>query len=314
MNTFIDIHPLVKDALEKGLAVVALESTIISHGLPYPENIKMAKEVEDIIRSEGAVPATIAVIDGRIKIGLEDQDLMTLSTSDQIMKLSRRDIPYAISKKIHGATTVSATMVMADMVGIKVFATGGIGGVHRGAEDTFDISRDLREFETSDVLVVTAGAKAILDLSKTLEVLETNGVEVIGYQTDLFPAFYSRESHINVPMRLDTPEAVAALMTAKWQMGLKGGIVLANPIPKGDEISKLEIDQVIDQAIKNAKKDGISGKETTPYLLKTIVEMTGGKSLKANLALVKNNARLAAQIAKAYVQTQEDGGSSGKGY
>lgn len=301
----MDIHPTVKEALDSGKAVVALESTIISHGLPYPENIDMAKEVEAIIRLEGAVPATIAVIGGRIKIGLDDKDLMILATSEEVMKLSRRDLPYAISKKIHGATTVSATMIMAQMAGIKVFATGGIGGVHRGAETSFDISRDLREFETADVLVVTAGAKAILDLPKTLEVLETNGVEVIGYQTDLFPAFYSRESDLKVPLRLDSPEAVAALMAAKWTMGLRGGIILANPIPETDQISKEEIDEVIDQAIRNAKTDGISGKETTPYLLKTIVQMTEGKSLKANLALVRNNARLAALVAKAYARHQE---------
>jgi pseudouridylate synthase len=304
MTNMIMIKDDVRQALDNNVPVVALESTIISHGLPYPDNITMAKEVEEIIRSEGAVPATIAVIGGVIKVGLDQDDLEILSTSKDVLKLSKRDIAYAVSTKRHGATTVSATMVIAHMAGIRVFATGGIGGVHRGAESTFDISRDLREFESAEVLVVTAGAKAILDLPKTLEVLETNGVDVIGFKTDAFPAFFSPDSGLKAPLRLDTEEDVARLMKAKWGLGLSGGIVLANPIPDDDAIGKNRIESIIEASVLEASLDGVTGKETTPYLLSRIVQKTGGDSLTANLALVRHNARVAARIAKAYASTQ----------
>jgi pseudouridine-5'-phosphate glycosidase len=304
MTNMIVIKDDVRQALDNNIPVVALESTIISHGLPYPANNNMAKEVEDIIRSEGAVPATIAVIGGVIKVGLDRDDLEILSTSKDVLKLSKRDIAYAVSTKRHGATTVSATMVIAHMAGIRVFATGGIGGVHRGAETTFDISRDLREFETAEVLVVTAGAKAILDLPKTLEVLETNGVDVIGFKTDAFPAFFSPDSGLKAPLRLDTVEDVARLMKAKWGLGLSGGIVLANPIPDDDAIGKSRIESIIEASVHEAALDGITGKETTPYLLSKIVQKTGGDSLTANLALVRHNAHVAARIAKAYSTQQ----------
>ena len=304
MNQHIDIKPEVRQALKAGQAVVALESTIISHGMPYPENINMAKEVEAIIRKAGAIPATVAVINGMIKIGLDDEDLLLLSQSKDIMKVSKRDIGYVVSKQQHGATTVSATMLIAAMAGIKVFATGGIGGVHRGASETFDISRDLEEIAQVDVCVVCAGAKSILDLGLTLEYMETKGVEIIGYQTDELPAFYTRTSGYPLDLRLDSPGEIAALMRAKWSLGVTGGIVVANPISSTHSMDPDLILQTIDQATEAAKKQGITGKALTPFLLSWIKKNSQGESLKANLELVYANARLAADIAIAYSELQ----------
>ena len=299
----IKLSTAVKSALKKGKPVVALESTIIAHGMPYPQNVEMARKVESIIIEQGATPATIAIIDGTLRAGLSAEELEGFAKNGpSIIKVSTRDIPYVVAQNITGATTVAATMRLADMAGIAVFATGGMGGVHRGAEKTFDISADLAEFAQSNVAVVTAGAKAILDLALTLEVLETLGVPVVGYGADEFPAFYSRSSGHKVPMRLDTPKEVAALMKAKWKLDLKGGVVVANPIPQAAEIPAEEIEPVILRALDEAKRAHISGKDTTPYLLKAIVEATQGRSLKANIALVENNARLAAAIAIAYSQ------------
>jgi len=304
MKSYIEIHPTVKKALEENLPVVALESTIISHGMPYPENIKMANRVEEIIRNEGAVPATIAILNGKIKVGLTPTELEELAKSKDVVKVSKRDFGFVLSQNKTGATTVSATMLIAEMVGIRVFATGGIGGVHRGAEKTFDISRDLEELANVSVAVVCAGAKSILDLGLTLEFLETKGVEVLGYQTKELPAFYSRESGFNLDYAMETPEDIAKLIHAKWHLGLKGGVVIANPIPKAFSMDSKVINSVIDQAILDANNDGIKGKDTTPYLLSKIKEITEGQSLDANLELVYNNAKLAAQIAKYYVMIE----------
>lgn len=299
----VKLSPAVKSAIAKGRPVVALESTIIAHGMPYPQNFEMAQKVEDIIREEGAVSATVAIIKGELRAGLSEEELKLFAKNGpSIAKVSTRDMPFVVARKLNGATTVASTMRIADMAGIKVFATGGMGGVHRGAESSFDISADLTEFANSNVAVVTAGAKAILDLALTLETLETLGVPVIGFGTDEFPAFYSRLSGFKVPMRCDTPAAVAALMKAKWKMNLKGGIVVANPIPMAAEIPTAEIEPAIKAALAKAKNQGIKGKDTTPFLLRAIAEATLGKSLTANIALVENNARVAAQIAKAYSQ------------
>ena len=299
----VKLSTAVKAALKKGKPVVALESTIIAHGMPYPQNLEMARKVEQIIMDGHAVPATIAIIDGELRAGLSAQELEGFAKNGpSIMKVSTRDIPYVVARNITGATTVASTMRVADMAGIAVFATGGMGGVHRGAERTFDISADLSEFAQSNVAVVTAGAKAILDLALTLEVLETLGVPVVGYGTDEFPAFYSRSSGHKVPMRLDTSKDVAKLMRAKWLLGLKGGVVVANPIPAQAEILAEEIEPVILRALDAAKHTNIIGKDTTPYLLKAISDATQGRSLSANIALVENNARLAAAIAIAYNQ------------
>ena len=304
MKRFLKIHPTVQKAMDEKRPVVALESTIIAHGMPYPENLDMVNRVEAIIEDEGAVPATIAIIDGLICVGLSKEELEMLAKQQDIMKISKRDIAYAVSQKKHGATTVSATMLIAEMAGIKVFATGGIGGVHRYAEQTFDISRDLEELASCDVAVISAGAKAILDLPKTLEYLETKGVEVIGYQTDRLPAFYTRESHYPVDYRLDDPQSVAHLMDAKWSVGLKGGLVVANPIPEPYSIASSWINEKIESALQEANTLDIKGKETTPFLLSRVKELTKGESLKSNLELVYNNARLAAQIAREYVSIQ----------
>jgi len=272
--------------------------------MPYPENIKMANRVEEIIRNEGAVPATIAILNGKIKVGLTSTELEELAKSKDVVKVSKRDFGFVLSQNKTGATTVSATMLIAEMAGIKVFATGGIGGVHRGAETTFDISRDLEELANVNVAVVCAGAKSILDLGLTLEFLETKGVEVLGYQTKELPAFYSRESGFNLDYAMETPEDIAKLIHAKWHLGLKGGVVIANPIPKAFSMDSKVINSVIDQAILDANNDGIKGKDTTPYLLSKIKEITEGQSLDANLELVYNNAKLAAQIAKYYVMIE----------
>ena len=298
----IDYSNEVARAFSRGQAVVALESTIISHGMPYPENISTAQTLEDTIRQAGAAPATIAVLDGRIKIGLTQEQIEFLGQADNIKKASRRDLPVIIAEGAHAATTVAATMIAASMAGIRVFATGGIGGVHRGAETTFDISADLQELARTDVAVVCAGAKAILDLQLTLEYLETLGVPVLGYGTDELPAFYSRSSGLQVDSRVDTPQQTAAVLAAKWTCGLKGGVLITNPIPEAFSMQKEKIDNAIEVALAEARRIGIFGKELTPFLLEKIKELTGGESLNANIELVKNNAAVAAGIAVAYAE------------
>jgi pseudouridine-5'-phosphate glycosidase len=288
----------VRIALAEHRPVVALESTIISHGMPYPANVAMAREVEAIIREHDVTPATIAVLDGVPRIGLDDDGLELLGSSEsEIRKVSIRDLPYVVARKEHGATTVAATMRLASLAGIRVFTTGGLGGVHRGAASTMDISADLTELSLTAVTVVSAGVKSILDIGLTLESLETLGVPVLGYQTDDFPAFYTRTSGYAVPLRVDSAAEIAALMKAKDELGIAGGISVANPIPEADEIPHERIDAIIDQALADLDRLGITGKDITPYLLERIVEITGGDSLTANIALVKNNAHLGAEIA-----------------
>ncbi|WP_299620020.1 pseudouridine-5'-phosphate glycosidase [Pelagibius sp.] len=298
----LDIHQPVAEALRQGRPVVALESTIITHGMPFPRNLETAMAVEADIRAGDAVPATIAVLEGRIRIGLEESDLRRLAAMEAVAKVSRADLPVVLSQGAAGATTVAATMICAALAGIPVFATGGIGGVHRGAESNFDISADLQELARSPVAVVCAGAKAILDLAKTLEVLETLGVPVIGYGCDTLPAFYSRDSGLAVPARCDTPREVAAVMTAKWALGLGGGLIVANPIPAEDEIPAAAMEAKIAQAQEDARAEGIEGKAVTPFLLSRLEALTGGASLTANVALVRNNARLAVAVAGAYCE------------
>jgi pseudouridylate synthase len=294
----IEYSAEVAAAKAEGKAVVALESTIIAHGMPYPQNIETARAVEAIVRDRGAVPATIAVIGGRLKAGLSDDELDRFGRhGPSIRKVSTRDLAHVVAKGLDGATTVASTMRIAALAGIAVFATGGIGGVHRGAQASFDISADMGEFGRSNVAVVTAGAKAILDLALTLEVLETLGVPVVGFGCDDFPAFYSRSSGLAVPMRCDTAGEVAGLMRAKWAMGLPGGVVVANPIPQAFEIPAAEIAPWIDEALAAAAAEGVRGKAVTPFLLARLAQKTGGRSLAANIALVKNNAAVAADIA-----------------
>ncbi len=290
----------VRSALAEGLPVVALESTIISHGMPYPQNVAMATEVEQIIRDGGAVPATIAVLGGRPRVGLTADDLELLATDPDVTKVSLRDLPYVIARGEHGATTVAATMRLAALAGIRTFVTGGLGGVHRGAQQSFDVSADLTELAQTDVAVVSAGVKSILDIGLTLETMETLGVPVIGYGTDEFPAFFSRHSGFAAPMRSDSPAEIAAIMRTKWDLGIRGGLNIANPIPEADEVQAEQIDSIIEQALRDMDAKGVKGKEATPLLLGRIVEITGGESLRANIALVKNNARLGAAIAAAY--------------
>ncbi len=297
----LNVLPAVKNAIDAGAPVVALESTIIAHGMPFPHNLEMARNVERVIRENGATPATIAIVNGDLCVGLADGVLEKFAKDGpSLPKVSTRDIPIMVSKKFTGATTVSSTMRIADMAGVHVFATGGIGGAHKGAENNFDISNDLTEFGLSSVAVVTAGAKAILDLALTLEVLETNGVPVVGYGTDEFPAFYSRTSGFKVPMRCNSPQEVADLMKAKWDMAMPGGVVVANPIPPEAEIPAAEINPFIERAIEEAAKRKISGKLLTPFLLACLADITQGRSLKANIALVLHNARVGAEIAKAF--------------
>lgn len=297
VGRFLDVAPEVRSALEQGQAIVALESTIITHGMPHPQNVATAREVEAVVRANGAVPATIAIIGGRIKIGLSGEELDMLGTTSEVMKLSRADLPYAITAKRHGSTTVAATMICAHLAGVRVFATGGIGGVHQGVESTMDISADLDELARTPVTVVCAGAKAILDLPRTLEYLETRGVPVVGYQTDHFPAFWSRKSELPAPIRLDTPEAIADLIRTKEALGFGGGILVANPVPSTDEIPAEEMQGFIDKAIAEAGRRGVVGKAVTPFLLSFLFESTGGRSLATNIALVKSNAALAARLA-----------------
>lgn len=297
MNQYIEISHEVKQALYEKRPVVALESTIISHGMPYPDNVKMALEVEKVIRDEGAIPATIAIINGMIKVGLSKEEVEYLAKAKDVYKVGKRDFGYVLSQKKTGATTVSGTSLIAHLAGIKVFATGGIGGVHRGAQETFDISRDLEELSQLHIAVVCAGAKSILDLGLTMEYLETKGVEVIGYQTDSLPAFYSRESNYHVNYRLDTPKEIAELLKTKWGLGLSGGVVIANPIPESYSMDHQVIDKAIEKALIEAKEKNIKGQDVTPFLLSKIKEITGGDSLASNIELVYNNARLAAKIA-----------------
>jgi pseudouridine-5'-phosphate glycosidase len=296
---YTDIHPPVAEALAAGKPVVALESTIITHGMPYPDNAAMARNVEEIIRDEGAVPATIAVVAGRLKIGLSDQEREALAKSTGAMKLSRADLAFAVAEQRTGGTTVAATMIAAHMAGIKVFATGGIGGVHKGAERSFDISADLDELARTPVIVVSAGAKAILDIEKTLEVLETRGVPVVAYRSDAVPAFWSRSSPYPAPLRLDAPERIAGFFRARTALGMDGGVLIVNPVPAEDEIPAEIMADHISAAQQEAVENSIAGKAVTPFLLARILELTGGASLKTNIALVENNARLAARIAQA---------------
>lgn len=300
-HAYLDIHPEVAAALAAGQPVVALESTIISHGMPYPQNVETALQVEAEVRAHGAVPATIAIINGRLKAGLSRADIEVLGKNGrEVVKVSRRDIPFIVAAGQTGATTVASTMIVAAMAGIRVFATGGIGGVHRGAQQSFDISADLQELAQTPLAVVCAGAKSILDLGLTLEYLETHGVPVIGYQTATLPAFFSRDSAFKVDYRLDSPAAIAAVMKAKWELQLQGGMVVANPIPAQYALSSASIDAAIEQALGEASAQGIGGKESTPFLLARVCELTGGNSLAANIQLVLNNARLAAAIAGDY--------------
>ena len=301
LKKYILISPEVQAALENNRPVVALESTIISHGMPYPQNKETAIACEQIIRDQGVTPATIAIIKGKLCIGLtEDQIEYIAKAGKDVIKTSRRDIPIIVSKEYDGATTVSATMFIASLVGIKIFATGGIGGVHRGAELSMDISADLDEFAKTNVAVVCAGAKAILDLEKTLEYLETKGVPVIGYQTKILPAFYTRTSPYRVDYQLDTPCEIAKMLKTKWSLGLDGGVIIANPIEEQYSLDETLMNKAIDEAISKMNELGIKGKETTPYLLATIKEITGGESLASNIKLVFNNCLLASKIAKEY--------------
>lgn len=300
LNKYLDISPEVKAALDAGKPVVALESTIISHGMPYPQNVETALNVEKIIRENGATPATIAIIGGRLKAGLSRDEIEHLGKKGyEVTKASRRDLPVIVARGMDGATTVATTMIIAEMAGIRVFATGGIGGVHRGAEVTMDISADLEELAQTGVMVICAGAKSILDLGLTLEYLETKGVPVIGYGTDELPAFYTRKSGFGVDYRIDTPEELAAAFQAKLYMGLRGGMLVTNPIPEEYSMDPDVINKAIDEAIEESKRLGIHGKQTTPFLLAKVKDITGGDSLASNIRLVYNNAQLAAKTAAA---------------
>ncbi|WP_374661403.1 pseudouridine-5'-phosphate glycosidase [Inhella sp.] len=295
--------PEVRQALDQGRAVVALESTIVAHGMPFPDNLATARAVEGVIREQGAVPATIAVMDGRVRIGLSDAELEALARAgSQALKLSRRDMAYAISQRRLGATTVASTMLCAHAAGIRVFVTGGIGGVHRGAEHSMDVSADLLELARTPVAVVCAGAKSILDLPLTLEVLETHGVPVLAVGQAEFPAFYSRSSGLKADFRLDTPHAIAAFLRAHWQLGLSSGVVVANPVPEADEIPAAVVEQWIHQALREAAEQGIRGKASTPFMLKRLAELSQGRSLATNIALVKHNAWVGAKLAASLLQ------------
>jgi pseudouridine-5'-phosphate glycosidase len=304
LSAYLDVHPDVAAALAEGRAVVALESTIISHGMPYPQNVEMARGVEQIVRDNGAVPATIAILGGRLKVGLTEDELLLLATHPDVDKVSTRDLPVTVALGRHGATTVATTMRIAALAGIRVFATGGTGGVHRGAEQTMDISADLIELALTDVCVVSAGVKSILDIGLTLEYLETHGVPAITLDADEFPAFFSRKSGYAAPLTVATAAEVAAVLRAKWDLGLSGGVLLATPIPAESEIPAEEMDGYIKQALRDMDKEGITGKDQTPYLLGRIVEITEGRSLEANIALVRHNAEVAAQVAVAYAAGQ----------
>jgi pseudouridine-5'-phosphate glycosidase len=311
MHPAIELHPEVESAIAAGGPVVALESTIIAHGMPYPTNVETALELERIVRAEGAVPATIAVLSGKIHVGLYREQIEELGTSHTVTKLSRRDLAYALTKKLDGATTVSATMICAKLAGLRVFATGGIGGVHREGETSWDVSADLRELASTEVAVVCAGAKAILDLGRTLEYLETQGVPVVGVGTDEFPAFYTRTSGFKLELQIDSPEQGAELMYQHWSLGLGSGLLFANPIPTSDALDVAGIDEAIDDSIAQARAQGIKGKRVTPFLLARLAERTAGKSLLANVALVRNNALLAARLARSYSKLKLERTGSG---
>lgn len=300
MKKFLEFSTKVEEAKKNNSPIVALESTIISHGMPYPQNIEMAKKVEQIIRDNGATPATIAIMDGKIKIGLNENDLETLANSPNVAKVSRRDLAEIVATKKIGATTVASTMICSELAGIPFFVTGGIGGVHKGVETSMDISADLEELAHTNVTVICAGAKSILDLPKTLEYLETKGVPVIGYQTTELPAFFTRESGLKLNSSVEEPTEIAEIFKTKMELNLHGGMVIANPVPKEHELSKDYIDTIIEEAVKDSIANGISGKDSTPFLLKTIVEKTDGKSLETNIKLVENNAVLGAKIAVAF--------------
>ncbi len=301
MQSFLNIHPQVKEALDNNLPVVALESTIISHGMPYPKNVETALAVEQIIKDNAAVPATIAIINGACCVGLSTKQIETFGKKKDVWKVSLRDMPYVISKNLYGATTVAATMRIASMVGIKVFVTGGIGGVHRGAEKTMDISADITEMSTTSVAIVSAGIKSILDIGLTLELLETLGIPVVTYGQEIFPSFYSRESLFQSPLSLDTPQEIAQMLQVKWRLGLKGSVLIANPIPTEFEVPACVMEKYIQQALQSADEKSVKGKDITPFILKYIAEKTSGESLTANIALIKNNALLGAQIAQQLV-------------
>jgi pseudouridine-5'-phosphate glycosidase len=301
MQSFLLFSPEVIAAREAGQPVVALESTIISHGMPYPQNVQTAREVEQVIREAGAVPATIAIIDGKICVGLSDEQLELLGSSPDAMKVSRRDLPYVLAQGKLGATTVAATMICAQLAGIDVFVTGGIGGVHRGAETSFDISADLQELARTSVAVVCAGVKSILDIGLTLEYLETHGVPVVSVGQPGFPAFFTRESGFKADFQLDTPEEQADFIRTKWRLGLAGGVVVSNPVPAQASMPKEEIDRITEQALREAVDRGVTGKAVTPFLLARIKELTGGRSLATNIALVKHNALVGARLAVALI-------------
>lgn len=303
VNKYLEIHPEVEAALKENKPIVALESTIISHGMPYPRNVETALNVEKIVRDNGAIPATIAILKGKLKVGLTKDEIEYLGNNDKVIKTSRRDIPYIVANKLDGTTTVATTMIIADLANIKVFVTGGIGGVHRGAEKTFDISADLQELAKTNVAVVCAGAKSILNIGLTLEYLETFGVPVIGFCTNEFPAFYTRKSGFKVDYNVDNIEELANVIKTKWDLGLNGGIIIANPIPKQYQMDYNIITNAINQAVQEAEEKGIHGKESTPFLLAKIKEITGGDSLEANIQLVYHNALVGAQLAVALMKT-----------
>jgi pseudouridine-5'-phosphate glycosidase len=306
-STYIAIEPEVRDGIASGVAVVALESTIISHGMPYPKNLETAREVEGVVRAAGAIPATVAVMDGHFAVGLSATELEALAKSTNVLKASRRDLGVAFARKLTAATTVATTMIGASWAGIRVFATGGTGGVHRGVEQTMDVSADLQELGRTPVTVVTAGVKSILDIPRTLEYLETMGVPVLGYGTEDFPAFFTRESGSKVAHRVESAADAAAIMAAHWNSGLGGGVLLANPIPAESAMDGEYIEGIIARAVADAETAGVIGKELTPFLLARIVELTDGKSLEANIALVKNNARVAAEVAVALAAFSDRG-------
>lgn len=297
LKKYLDINPEVSKALSEGAPVVALESTIISHGMPYPLNVETAVKVENIIRENGAIPATIAILNGKLKVGLTAEEIEYLGKTKNVVKTSRRDLPFVVSNNLDGATTVASTMIIAKLAGIKVFATGGIGGVHRGAQETFDISADLQELAHTNVAVICAGAKSILDIGLTLEYLETQGVPIVGYQTDEMPAFYTRKSGFSVDYKIDSPEKIASALKVKWDLGLDGGMVVANPIPEQYAMDYDTITNAINDAIKEAEEKGIKGKDATPFLLAKVKDITDGSSLESNIQLVFNNAALGAKIA-----------------
>ena len=300
LNDFIDIHPEVENAIENKQPIVALESTIISHGMPYPKNVETAFMVEETVRSNKAIPATIAIINGRLKIGLTNEQIEFLATNEEVKKVSRRDLPITIAQQLSGSTTVASTMIIASLARIAVFATGGIGGVHRGAENSMDISADLEELAKTNVCVVCAGPKAILDIGLTLQYLETKGVPVIGYKTSELPAFYSSESGFDVDYKIDSALEIAEILKTKWNLLIDGGVLVANPIPIAFELETSIMNGAINQAIIDADNENITGKEITPYLLSKVNEITQGKSLEANIKLIQNNAALAAKIALHY--------------